>query len=261
MELTVLAGVFLLENTILCVPLSITDRDEDRKFCGEYSTDLALKAENHRDILMELNQLIVPARISAQVGDNRNLGCHTCDPWVPHLMRRRENLSYLTKQLTWQPWGADPTQGGHFVLDRELSEKADYFPDGYESVKENFMRLQARLQKEPLTAQFLNWRLEREYQSGYFRKYSPEELQEDLQRSGVRPKTGIYLPMTYVHNPKSESTPARNLQDPSRGRPLKGRFSGTRLNINQLIRVPNYTLITPLEFGVLQSFLPVLLGQ
>ena len=66
--------------------------------------------------------------------------------------------------------------------------------------------------------------------------------------------------MTYVHNPKSESTPARNLQDPSRGRPLKGRFSGTRLNINQLIRVPNYTLITPLEFGVLQSFLPVLLG-
>merc|ERR1712020_106751 len=136
--------------------------------------DVILKAENFEDIRKELLHLIVPARLSNQVGSNKNLGCWTCDPWVPYLMKRKENVSYLTKQLKWVLWGEDRSKGGRFVLDRQLSSKADNFPAGYESVKESFLRLQSKLAKQPKTAQFINWRLEKEFRSGYYEKLEPD---------------------------------------------------------------------------------------
>ena len=50
------------------------------------------------------------------------------------------------------------------------------------------------------------------------------------------------------------------LVDPSRTRHLQGKYANSKLSYNELISVPNYTPITPLEFGVLQTFLPVLVG-
>ena len=58
----------------------------------------------------------------------------------------------------------------------------------------------------------------------------------------------------------SSSTPARILVDPSPARPLQEPYRGTKLSYNQLISVPNYVLITPLDFSLLQTFLPVLVG-
>jgi hypothetical protein len=128
--------------------------------------DVQLKAENFEEIRRELLHLIVPARLSTQVGSNKGTGCWTCDPFVSRLMQRKENVSYLTRQLTWKPWEGNAEMGGRFVLDRQLSEKADSFPAGYETVKDSFLRLQAKLARQPFTAQFINSRLEKEYRSG-----------------------------------------------------------------------------------------------
>ena len=92
-------------------------------------------------------------------------------------------------------------------MDRQLSEKADNFPAGYETVKDSFLRLQTKLARQPFTAQFINWRLEKEFRSGYYEKYDPADLAEACEKTGVRPSTGIYLHIT--HHPEGRGVKSR----------------------------------------------------
>ena len=124
-------------------PHRVKPQEEDDNFCGALSVYQKLKKLNHDDILAELNSLVVPSSMSPQTGDVRKVGCWNCDPWTPYIYRRKENASYLVRQLTWAPWEAKaPWKGGRFVLNRELSEKAKFFPSGSRSAMDNLKRLE-----------------------------------------------------------------------------------------------------------------------
>ena len=244
-------------------PTRLRPPEEDTNFCGPLSVYQKLKELNHDDILTELNSLVVPSNMSPHTGDVRRVGCWNCDPWAPYIFRRRANASYLVRQLKWVPWDkARPSQGGRFVLNRELSEKVKYFPSGSGAAKANLERLIGRLRNCPYSLQALNHGLEKDYKAGFYTMYTPEELSAALSDHGTTPREGLFLPLLFVYNSKSGSTPIRLLIDPSRKvKVWNGEGRCAMLSYNELISIPNYTLITPLEFGLQQTFLPKIIGM
>ena len=201
--------------------------------------------------------------MSPQTGDVRKVGCWNCDPWTPYIYRRKENASYLVRQLTWAPWEAKaPWKGGRFVLNRELSEKAKFFPSGSRSAMDNLKRLENKLKGCPKSLQALNHSLEKDFRSGFYTMYTPEELEQALRKHATVPREGLFLPLLFVYNQKSGSTPIRMCIDPSRKVRVKNAAGKIIfMSYNELISIPNYTLITPLEFGLQQTFLPHIDGM
>ena len=141
---------------------------------------------------------------------------------------------------------------GVFQINRLLQKKAALFPSGYNSVKDNFLRMSKIIQQRPETAKFGNYRLELEYNKGWYRKYTPAELAEELLRLKIKPPGGIYLDLHSTYNEKSSSTPFRLLVDPKRCRFLLDENSETKCSYNDLVTIPKYGLITPFQFSIRQ---------
>ena len=140
---------------------------------------------------------------------------------------------------------------GVFQIHRLLQKRAAIFPNGYKTVTENFLRLSKLIQKRPETAKFGNFRLELEYNKGWYKKYTPQELANNLLRLDVKPPGGIYLDLHCTYNENSNSTPFRLLVDPKRPRWLLGDVEA-RCSYNDLVTIPKYGLISPFQFNTRQ---------
>ena len=116
---------------------------------------------------------------------------------------------------------------------------------------DNFLRLSKLIQQRPETAKFGNYRLEVEYNKGWYRKYTPQELADELKRLDVVPENGIYLDLHCTYNENSSSTPFRLLVDPARYRWLLG-DTEAKCSYNELISIPKYGLISPFQFSMRQ---------
>ena len=103
------------------------------------------------------------------------------------------------RQLKWEPLDeSNPARGGNFVLNRELSEKAKYFPSGSHAAKLNLEKVQKRLKNCPYSVQSLNHGLEKDFKAGFYTRYTPDQLVRALAENHTIPREGLYLPLLFV---------------------------------------------------------------
>ena len=147
-----------------------------------------------------------------------------------------------------------------FQIHRLLHKKASIFPSGYKSVVDNFMRLSEKIKNRPETVKFGNFRLEVEFKKGWYKKFTPQELNDELSRLDIKPPGGIYLDLHCTYNENSGSTPFRLLVDPARSRGLLG-DTEIRQTYNDLVTIPKYGLISPFHFSVRQMLYTGVVGM
>ena len=171
-------------------------------------------------------------------------------------------LFFLKTNLTFKPHtNSEGKLGfGVFEINRLLHKKAAFFPSGYTGVLKNFLRLSKKVESQPETVKFANHRLEAEYRKGWYKKYTPQELEHDLKELKIQPPDGIYLDLHAVYNTKSSSTPYRLLVDPARVRNLL-ESKGSKCSYNDLVSIPKYGLISPYTFSLKQILYSQIVGM
>ena len=171
-------------------------------------------------------------------------------------------LFFLKANLTWVPHKnlRDNIGKGVFQIHRLLQKNAAIFPSGYKTVVSNFKQLSEKIRSRPETVKFGNFRLEIEFKKGWYKKFTPQELANELSRLDIKPPGGIYLDLHSTYNEKSSSTPFRLLVDPARPRRLLG-DTEVRLSYNDLVTIPKYGLITPFHFSIRQMLYTGVVGM
>ena len=169
---------------------------------------------------------------------------------------------FLKANLTWVPHKnlRDNIGKGVFQIHRLLQKNAAIFPSGYKTVVSNFKQLSEKIRSRPETVKFGNFRLEIEFKKGWYKKFTPQELANELSRLDIKPPGGIYLDLHSTYNEKSSSTPFRLLVDPARPRRLLG-DTEVRQSYNDLVTIPKYGLITPFHFSVRQMLYTGVIGM
>ena len=67
---------------------------------------------------------------------------------------------------------------------------------------DNLKRLENKLKGYPKSLQALNHSLEKDFRSGFYTMYTPEELEQALRKHATVPREGLFLPLLFVYNQK-----------------------------------------------------------